>query len=86
MKLSTYISLLESIRFSEKEDLDVFIPEAGGDTGRGVWGTREPPAPYVVPLLNQSGSNDAVFVKGGSKFRHDFTRTYTEVGKAVRLV
>jgi hypothetical protein len=85
MKLSAYIALLESIRESDGGDIDVFIAEGSGGSGRGLSGTREPPAPAVVTLLNQSGRDDVEFVSDRSKFRGDYTRTYEEVGKAVRL-
>jgi hypothetical protein len=86
MKLSAYIALLESIRKSNGGDLDVFIAEGSGGSGRGLAGTREPTAPVVVTLLKQGGRDDVEFVNDASKFRGDFTRTYKEVGKAVRLV
>lgn len=85
MKLSAYIALLESICDSDGGDLDVFVAEGNGDSGRGVSGTRAPTVPSVVTLLNQSGRDDVEFVNDPSKFRGDFTWAYKEVGKAVRL-
>jgi len=86
MKLSAYIALLESIRDLDGGDLDVFIAEGSGGSGRGLSGTREATAPAVVTLLKQSGRDDVEFVSDASKFRDDFKRAYKEVGKAVRLV
>ncbi|HEV3423194.1 MAG TPA: hypothetical protein VG105_05275 [Paraburkholderia sp.] len=58
MKLSAYIALLEAIRDSEDEDLDVFVGHSDGKPDRGLKDAKEPATPEVVTLLKETRGRD----------------------------